>query len=209
MKIRSGEELYQSMKAMETEKFKKFAPSFFLLLLGAGFGLPFLGSLLRELASGNFRWDAVLGLSIVFSVIAWIALLMMLAWGTLTPFLTKGAYQRLDTLPYQFKSSFQGRNGRLLIDVEHGMIGFISAYNPFEIQIFNASRIGKAETIASTMTGVRFVFELDGKKITMYTLLSNRAVNLKSGIGAEAISKADTFVELLLAAKRRAEGGVL
>ncbi len=168
-----------------------------------------MGALLREIASGNFLSDAALWLSIVFSVIAWIALLMMLAWGTLTPFLTKGAYQRLDTLPYQFKSSFQGRNGRLLIDVEHGMIGFISAYNPFEIQIFNASRIGKAETIASTMTGVRFVFELDGKKITMYTLLSNRAVNLKSGIGAEAISKADTFVELLLAAKRRAEGGVL
>lgn len=92
------------MKAMETEKFKKFAPSFFLLLLGAGFGLPFLGSLLRELASGNFRWDAVLGLSIVFSIMAWIALLMMLAWGTLTPFLTKDAYNRVDSLPYQFKS---------------------------------------------------------------------------------------------------------
>lgn len=196
------------MKAMETEKYKKFAPSFWLLLLGAGFGIPFLVSLIRELASGDFDWGAVLGLSIVFSVIAWMFLLMALAWGTLTPFLTKGAYKRIDSLPYQFKSSFQGRNGRLLIDVEHGMIGFISAYNPFEIQIFNASRIGKAETIASTMTGVRFVFELDGKKITMYTLLSNRAVNLKSGIGAEAISKADTFVELLMAAKSRAEGGV-
>lgn len=196
------------MKAMETEKFRKFGSSFWLLLLGAGFGLPFLISLIRELASGDFDWGAVLGLSIVFSVIAWIFLLMALAWGTLTPFLTKGAYKRIDSLPYQFKSSFQGRNGRLLIDVEHGMIGFISAYNPFEIQIFNASRIGKAETIASTMTGVRFVFELDGKKITMYTLLSNRAVYLKSGIGAEAISKADTFVELLMAAKSRAEGGV-
>ena len=196
------------MKAMETEKFKKFGSSFWLLLLGAGFGIPFLISLIRGLASGDFDWGAVLGLSIVFSVIAWMFLLMTLAWGTLTPFLTKGAYKRIDSLPYQFKSSFQGRNGRLLIDVEHGMIGFISAYNPFEIQIFNASRIGKAETIASTMSGVRFVFELDGKKITMYTLLSNRAVNLKSGIGAEAISKADTFVELLMAAKSRAEGGV-
>lgn len=196
------------MKAMETEKFKKFAPSFWLLLLGAGFGLPFFVSLIRELASGDFDWGAVLGLSIVFSVIAWIFLLMALAWGTFTSFLTKSAYKRVDSLPYQFKSSFQGRNGRLLIDVEHGMIGFISTYNPFEIQIFNASRIGKAETIASTMTGVRFVFELDGKKITMYTLLSNRAVNLKSGIGVEAISKADTFVELLMAAKRRAEGGI-
>lgn len=100
------------MKAMETEKFKKFGSSFFLLLFGVGFGLPFLISLIRELVRGDFRW------------------------------------------------------------------------------------------------GVRFVFELDGKKITMYTLISNRAVNLKSGIGAEAISKADTFVKLLMAAKSRAEGGV-
>ncbi len=194
------------MKAMETEKFRKFGSSFWLLLLGAGLVLPFLISLILELAGGDFDWGAVLGLSIVFFVVVWMFLLMTLAWGTLTPFMTKAAYKRIDSLPYQFKSSFQGRNGRLLIDVEHGMIGFISAYNPFEIQIFNASRIGKAETIASTMSGVRFVFELDGKKITMYTLLSNRAVNLKSGIGAEAISKADTFVELLMAAKSRAEG---
>ena len=57
------------------------------------------------------------------------------------------------------------------------------------------------------MSGVRFVFTLDGKKITMPTLLSNRVVSLKSGIGAEAVSKADTYVELLLAAKARAEGG--
>ncbi|MDE6714103.1 MAG: hypothetical protein K2K20_10240 [Lachnospiraceae bacterium] len=207
MKIKSGEELYQIMKAMETEKFRKFGSSFWLLLLGTGFVLPFLISLIIELVSGNFQWGAVLGLGIVFSITTWFFLISMLAWGTFTSFLTKSAYKRVDSLPYQFKSSFQGRNGRLLIDVEHGMIGFISTYNPFEIQIFNASRIGKAETIASTMTGVRFVFELDGKKITMYTLLSNRAVNLKSGIGVEAISKADTFVELLMAAKSRAEGG--
>lgn len=92
----------------------------------------------------------------------------------------------------------------LLIDVENGMIGFISSYNPQEIQIFNASRIDRPKTVASMMTGVRFVFYLDGKKITMYTLLSNRMVSLKSGIGAEAVSKADAFVELLLAAKNSA-----
>lgn len=196
------------MKAYETEKFKKFGKSYILLLLAVGFVLPFVLALVNGLTDEEFRWDVVLMIGIVYSVIAWIIILMMLAWGTLTSFLTKFAYQRVDSLPYQFKSSFQGRNGRLLIDVEHGMIGFISAYNPFEIQIFNAARIGKAETIASTMTGVRFVFELDGKKITMYTLLSNRAVNLKSGMGLEAISKADTYVALLIAAKKKAEEAV-
>lgn len=196
------------MKDMETPKFKKFGGSFFLMLFGAGIVLPLLISLISLLADGEFEWDKFLAIGLVYAFPIWIALLMLLAWGKLTSFLTKSAYKRVDSLPYQFKSSFLGRNGRLLIDVERGVIGFISAYNPFEIQIFNASRIGKAETIAQTMSGVRFVFWLDGKKITMYTLLSNRAVNLKSAMALEAISKADTYVELLLAAKRRAEGGV-
>ncbi len=197
-----------NMKAMETEKFKKFGASFFLLLFGAGIGLPFLFSLIMVLVKGGFRWDVFLPMGIVFSIIACISLLIMIGWGTLTPLMTKGAYKRVEDLPYHFDSSFRGRNGRLLIDVDNGMIGFISAYNPFEIQIFNASRIEKAERIASTMSGVRFVFFLDGKKITMYTLLSNRAVNLKSDMGVEAISKADTFVELLNTAKSRAEGRI-
>lgn len=93
----------------------------------------------------------------------------------------------------------------MYIDVENGMIGFISSYNPMKIQIFNAARIDKAESIASGTTGIRFVFYLDGKKITMPTLLTNRVVSTKSGIGAEAVSKADTFVGLLQAAKRQAE----
>lgn len=195
------------MKEMETEKFKKFGSSFLLLLLGVGVGLPVIISLIMAFTGkGGFRLDVFLPLCLVFAFIIWMILLMTIAWGTLTPLLTKGTYKKIDSLPYRFNNSFQGRNGRLLIDVDNGMIGFISAYNPFEIQIFNASRIDRMETIASTMTGVRFVFYLDGKKMTMYTLLSNRAVNLKSSMGVEAISKADTFVELLKAAKNRAEG---
>ena len=88
------------------------------------------------------------------------------------------------------------------------MIALISAYNPMKIQVFSASRIDKMRTIASATSGVRFVFYLDGKKITMPTLLTNRVVSLKSGVGAEAVSKADTFVSLLWTAKRQAEGAV-
>ncbi|MBD5542091.1 MAG: hypothetical protein HDR00_13065 [Lachnospiraceae bacterium] len=191
----------------ETEKFKKFGGSFFLLLLGAGVGLPFFVSLIIGIVQNDLRLDYFLPLGIVFAIMAWIAIAMMIGYGQFTSFFVKRTFKQVGSLPYQFNSSFRGRNGILMIDVQNGMIGFISAYNPFEIQIFNASRIGKAETIASTMTGVRFVFYLDDRKITMYTLLSNRAVNLKSQMGADAISKADTFVGLLLSAKSRAEGG--
>lgn len=188
----------------ETEQFKKVGKSFFLLLLGAGVGLPFFVSLMIGIAKNSLRLNFFLPLGVVFSIMAWIIIAIMIAHGYFTLFFVKRTLKQVDSLPYQFNSSFRGRNGVLLIDVNKGVIGFISAYNPFEIQIFNASRVSNAETIASTMTGVCFVFYLDEKKITMYTLLSNRAVSLKSQTGTEAISKADTFVDLLLSAKRHA-----
>lgn len=191
----------------ETEQLKKVGKSFFLLLLGAGVGLPLFVSLMIGIAKNNLHLDFFLPLGVILSIMAWIIIAIMIAHGYFTLFFVKRTLKQADSLPYQFNSSFHGRNGVLLIDVNKGVIGFISAYNPFEIQIFNASRVSNAKTIASTMTGVCFVFYLDEKKITMYTLLSNRAVSLKSQMGTEAISKADTFVDLLLSAKNRAEEG--
>ncbi len=191
----------------ETAKFKKFGSFFWLLLLGLGVGVPVIISLLLCLFSeGPFRLDVFIPFVFVFGFIIWMVLLMLIAYGNLTSMFVKRTAQKIEQLPYCFNSSFTSRGNILYIDVEGGMIGYISACNPKEIQVFSASRIDKPETIASTMTGVRFVFYLDGKKMTVYTLVSNRAVNLKSQMGAEAISKADTFVELLKAAKRNAEG---
>lgn len=190
----------------ETAKFKKHGGFFWALLLGIGFGVPFLVSLIICLFSeGPFRGDVLLMLTLVFSFIAWIIVLMMVGYGSFTKIFVNHTADKIQELPYCFNSSFSSRGGTLYIDVEGGMIGYISAYNPLEIQVFSASRVEKPQTIASVMSGVRFVFYLDGKKMTVWTLISNRMVNLKSGMGAEAVSKADAFVELLLAAKRNAE----
>ena len=133
---------------------------------------------------------------------------MMIAWGNFSSLFVKRTAKGIKDMPYRFNSSFQGRGGILYIDVANGMIGFISAYNPFKIQIFNASRLSGMRTIASSVTGIRFVFYIDNKKVSMPTLLTNKAYSIKSGIGAEAVSKADTFVELLKAAKSQAERGM-
>lgn len=190
----------------ETAKFKKYGGFFWALLFGIGFGVPVLISLVMCLFSeGPFRMDVFLPLALVFAFFAWIILLMMIGYGSLTKIFVNRTADKVEELPYCFNSSFTSRGGVLLIDVEAGVIGYISAYNPLEIQIFSASRIEKPQTVASTMSGVRFVFYLDGKKMTVWTLISNRMVNLKSGVGAEAVSKADAFVELLLAARKNAE----
>lgn len=195
------------MKENETEKFQRFGSFFFLLLLGIGVALPLGIALIACAAHNNFRLDVFLPLTLTFMFIAWMALIMMIGYGSLTSLFVKRTAKGIKDLPYHFNSSFKGRGGILYIDVENGMIGFISAYNPLKIQIFNASRIESARTIASAITGIRFVFYLDGKKITMPTLLTNKIVSTKSGIGAEAVSKADTFVELLLAARAAARSG--
>lgn len=195
------------MNNQETEKFKRMGSFFWLLLLGIGIGVPVVIALIITLMNGGFDMMIFAPMAIAIALIVWIALLMLIAWGNFTSIFVKRTAKNVDSLPYHFNSSFKGRAGMLLIDVEGGMIGFISAYNPKVIQIFNASRIDRPKTIASMMTGVRFVFYIDGKKVTMYTLLSNRMVSLKSGVGAEAVSKADAFVELLLAAKNNAGTG--
>lgn len=194
------------MKEHETAEFQRFGSFFFLLLLGLGVGLPFLLSFIVCVGMDGLRPDTFLPIGLVFMFIAWMTLLMLIGYGNLTSLFVKRTAKKLDNLPYSFNSSFRGRGGTLYIDVPDGMIGFISAYNPTKLQIFSASRVGGAKTVASAMTGIRFVFYLDGKKISMPTLLTNRIVSTKSGIGAEAVSKADTFVNLLLNAKARSEG---
>lgn len=193
------------MKAHETEKFEKYGSFFYLLLISVGVVLPFVIALGTCISSGEIRVDILLSMTLVWAFIAWMFMIMMIAYGKLTTVFVNKTAKGIDSLPYNFTSSFRSRGGILYIDVENGMIGFISSYNPMKIQIFNAARIDKAESIASGTTGIRFVFYLDGKKITMPTLLTNRVVSTKSGIGAEAVSKADTFVGLLQAAKRQAE----
>ena len=196
------------MEKNESEKFERVGSFFILLLLGLGIVLPFVLSLITCIAMGDItRLDVLLPLTLVYMFIIWIFLIMMIGYGSLTSFFVKRTAKEVSKLPYRFNSSFKGRGGILYIDVENGMIGFISAYNPLKIQVFSASRIDRMRTIASAMTGIRFVFYLDGKKISMPTLLTNRIVSTKSGIGAEAVSKADTFVQLLEAAKQQAQRG--
>lgn len=193
------------MKEHESAKFEKYGSFFFLLLLAGGVAVPFLVSLILCISKGNLQPSILLTMTLVFGFMAWMIMIMLIGYGNLTSLFVKRTAKGVAALPYHFNSSFKSRSGMLYIDVENGMIAFISAYNPMKIQVFNAARINSAQTIASTMTGIRFVFYLDGKKITIPTLISNRAVSTKSGIGAEAVSKADTFVGLLLAAKQQAE----
>ena len=191
------------MRVMETEKFQKYGSFFFLLIAAVGVGIPILIALVANIA--HFNLEVFLAMAVMLIFLGLVFVLLMVSYGSFTSFFVKQTAKELSSVPYHFNSSFKGRGGTLYIDVENGMIGFISAYNPKVLQIFNATRIDKIDVIASTLTGIRFLFYLDGQKIVMPTLLSNRMISTKSGVGAEAVSKANTFANLLRAAKAQAE----
>lgn len=192
----------------ETEKFKRCG-KLFVPLVGGAVLLPFLLSLIAQLSNGDFKIGPFLGGAALLMVFVVVALIMVLANGFLITSLVRHTAKKVGELPFHFHDVLEGdANGStLFIDVGSGMIGYISAFNPFKIQIFNASRVDRVRTVASPMFGIRFVFYLDGKKISMYTAaIEDHVIYLNSEEGREAVAEADKFVALLLEAKRVAEG---
>ena len=194
------------MEMRETERFVRVGRSYLLIVLGIALLVPLVAGFVIALvmSDGDFDVEAALMVSALMAFIVWLWILMSIAWGGFLGFIVKKTKKQGAGLPYHFDSSFESRGGVLYIDTDQGVIGFISAYNPFEVQIFSAARIDNIRSAGSAMTGYRFEFRLDGKKISMMTLISNKIVTAGSSMGAEAISKADTFVGLLSAAKQRA-----
>lgn len=201
-----GEVMYQ-----ETKKFEKYGKGF-MLWVAVSVLIPFLLSFFVQFHNENFEsFDAgyflmVAGVVMIFVVIV---LIMVIARGWILESLVQKTAKKARELPYHFYDSIQGdANGsQLMIDLDNGVIVYISAFNPFKIQVFSARRVDGAKTAASAMFGIRFVFYLDGKKISMYTAaIEDHVIDLNSEEGRDAVAEADKFVALLQEAKRVAEG---
>ena len=191
----------------ETEKFKRCGKLFFPLVGGAVL-LPFLLSLMVQLSHGDFEIGSFLTGAVVMMLFVVVIFIVVLGNGFILSSIVRHTAKRVDALPYHFdESCVSDTNGSMLfVDVENGAIGYISVFNPSQIQIFNASRVDGMRTVATLMFGIRFVFYLDGKKINMYTIMEDHLVYPNSEEGREAIEEADKFVALLQEAKRVAEG---
>jgi len=192
----------------ETERFQKYGKLFAPLVAGA-FALPFVIALIVEIFSDKFNIGAFLFVVVALMIVIVVPIMaLVLGNGFVITSLVEHTAEKVEELPYHFTDSCVGdSNGStLFIDVENGMIGYISSYNPFQIQIFSASRVDNARTVASAMTGIRFVFYLDGKKVTLYTAaIDGHVIYLNSEEGRKAVAEADRFVRLLQEARRVAE----
>ncbi len=190
----------------ETEKFKKCGKLFWPLVIGAVL-LPFLLSLIKELSGGAFQISSFLTLAVVLMIFVVIAFVMILGNGMILSSFVGRTASGVNTLPYHFRQTYEDDvlHNRLYIDTDNGVIGYISKYNPFQIQIFNASRIDQMKTVTSSTRGISFVFYIDGKKIKMYTLMAEHVMYKNSAEAKEAMAEADKYVAYLQEAKRVAE----
>lgn len=192
----------------ETEKFEKYGKLFVPLVAGV-FLLPFVFALIVEIFSEKFSISSFLFVVVALMIVIVVPIMaMVLGNGFVITSLVEHTAKKVGELPYHFSDSCVGEaNGStLFIDAEGGMIGYISSYNPFHIQIFSASRVDNVRTVASPMTGIRFVFYLDGKKVSLYTAaIDGHVIYLNSDEGKKAVAEADKYVALLLQAKRAAE----
>lgn len=201
--LQEGRIMYQ-----ETEKFEKYG-KYFAICVGGSLLVPFLISLGMQVVYGSFEIVSFLSIAIVFMIPVIIVLILVIGNGIVLKNLVRGTAKKIGELPYHFYDSIEGEaNGStLFIDTGCGMIAYISAYNPFKIQVFKASRVDRVKKVASAMTGIRLVFYLDGKKVSLFTAaIDDHVIYSNSEEGRQAAAEADKYVALLLEAKRVAEG---
>ena len=191
----------------ETEKFEKYG-KLFVPLVGGALLLPFVVMAIASASWEEFSLSSFLiGVIVLFFFIYGI-LALILGHGLILSSIVQHTAKKVCGLPFHFDDSHKGdaNGGQLFIDVEDGMIVFISAFNPFKIQIFSAACVDKARTIASPIFGIRYVFELDGKKVSMYTAaIDDHVIHLRSDEGKKAVEEADRYVAYLQEAKWTAE----
>lgn len=192
----------------ETEKFEKYGKNF-VVCVGVSFVVPFLISLGIMMFHGKYAIDSFLSVAVVMMIPVVGVWILVIGNGMVLTGLVRSTAKKVGELPYHFYDSIEGQaNGStLFIDVEHGMIAYISAFNPSKIQVFRASRVDRVKKVASAMSGIRFVFYLDGKKVTLFTAaIDDHVMYSNSEEGRKGIAEADKYVALLLEAKRVAEG---
>ncbi len=189
---------------------KKVNWNYILILIGSVLGLSAIASLILGIAVGNLAGFGGFMVMFVF-IIGIIALISNFQSNFITDRLMKKTLENDEqALSFRDCSTFRTNNAILKIDEAKGRIGYIYYLNPTEFVVVSAKNITdiKSDYIKGPLGGTRFVyfqFVYEGKCIKVATFTSRNMYSLKSGEVLEAMSKADTYAELLERTKRSAQ----
>lgn len=121
--------------------------------------------------------------------------------------------KELDENNFDRNQTFYGSGNMVVVDKNHGKIGLLFFFNPFESYVVSANRISKAwvddgKSGAGIFAGssrVSFLLKIDKVKIRINTFTSNQRFRMDSDYILTGISKADMMVKVLEEARGKAK----
>lgn len=189
---------------------KKVNWNYILILVGSVLGLSAIGSLIIGIVNG--KPEGFVSIMVVFVFMLGIIVFISHAQSNfITNRLMKKTMEKdVQALKFQDCSTFTTSNAILKIDEENGRIGYIYYLNPTKFVVVSAKDITdiKSDYKKGPLGGTNYVyfqFAYEGKRIRVATFTSRNVYSLKSGEVLEAISKADTYAELLERTKNAAQ----
>lgn len=189
---------------------KKVNWNYILILVGSVLGLSAIASLILGLVGGNLAGFGGVMFVFVF-IIGIVVLISHFQSNFITNRLMKKTLEKDEqALSFQNCSTFHTNNAILMIDEAKGRIGYIYYLNPTEFVVVSAKNITniKSDYMKGPLGGTRYVyfqFVYEGKCIKVPTFTSRNMYSLKSAVVLDAMSKADTYAELLERTKGAAQ----
>lgn len=188
---------------------RKFNPVYLLAYIL----IPLAISVLSVWSAFRFFPDGGAGAVIFVLVVPLLAVVWWIGGGR---FLYGRAKKRMEKLMkergIQANQIFYSRGWSIFADVKGGQIGLVSFWNPTKPFLIPASRIEKVWVddgiggigIFKGSSRVGFLFQVDNTNVRVDTFVSNKRLTPNDNHVLDGISKADTWLEILEAARGKA-----
>lgn len=194
---------------METQKIRKINVPYLLAYIFAPAAVVFLCFWLSVVCLPEGSLGLILAIASTFLSFFW----WILGGKLIYKQQKKKLEQQLDQSGFVRNHTFNGNGCTVVVDAAHGNIALLFFWNPFQPQIFPASRITKTwvddgrsgKGFMEGSSQVSFLFTVDGVKIRVYTFTSNKRWRMDSSYILTGISKADVMVKVLETARHKGD----
>lgn len=189
---------------MSEEKLKKIDWGYTLIYIFAPVVLLILATVVMVTLTENAQAGGTILVAVFICAAAW----YLLGAKALQKSADKLA-RAMDAQGLSRNMTFNGKSCVVIVDTVHGKLGLVYRWNPRKQYIISASRVEKAwvddgksgKGITEGSGRVSFLFTVDGIKNRVDTFVSNQRFKMTDNRILTGISKADSMVEIINAAK--------
>ncbi len=191
---------------MKMEKIKKVSPLYLIAYILLPVAVAWVVLLIAVLTLNDVAGPIVCIVVFAAAIGWWVC-----GSGLLQKRQLKKLEAELDNEGFIRSHTFRGKGCVVIVDRVHGQVALLFTWNPFKHFVFPAKQIGRAWVddgrsgpgFMEASYRVSFFFEVNGVTVRADTFTSNRRWRMDSDYIRTGVSKAETMVGVLLAAKER------